>query len=316
MSTDKAGPAFFCVGAQKSGTTALHHYLSRHPGIFLPGVKETHFFDDGHGEWNLGLHHYLEKYFGPASSKVLAGEIDPEYLFFPEVPERLAHHFPDARLIFVFREPVSRAYSHYWMTVRRGREPLGFSAALAAEPGRMLGDHLSQSDFSYASRGYYAAQVSRYLDYFPLDRMLFLLSDDLKRLPEGTLSRVYDFLGLPPIPYQPISDEESHQAFIPISMSFQGLLDEGARLKMLGKALLPSAVRRPLMAMMYQIQERNRKAFDVPPMEPQLKARLMDGYVADLLQLQKITGRHLDTWLPLSLAASAVSAGDRGAQDE
>ena len=294
-------PSFVCVGAQKSGTTALHHHLSRHPGIFLPHVKETHFFDDGHGEWHLGLGHYLKKYFSAVPENALAGEIDPEYLFFPEVPERLANFFPRARLIFVFREPVSRAFSHYWMTVRRGREKLSFPDALAAEPERMRGDHLSQSDFSYASRGLYATQVERYLNYFPREQMLFLLSEDLKREPESNLARVYKFLDLPSIPFQSISDEESHQAYMPISKSFQGLLDESSKIKRFGKAILPASVRRPMMNFLYRLQARNRRKFVTPPLDELVKIRLKEEFSVEVERLQHLIGRDLAAWLPGSV---------------
>jgi hypothetical protein len=296
MNSNVVCPSFFCVGAQKSGTTALHHYLSQHPDVYLPSVKESHFFDDGHGEWRLGLDHYLRRYFGSAPAGALAGEIDPEYLFFPEVAGRLAGYFPNARLLFVLREPVARAYSHYWMTVRRGREPLDFAAALAAEPGRMGGDHLTRSDFSYASRGHYAVQIQRYLDHFSREQMLFLFSDDLKRNPASALDQVYGFLGLQPIPYRPISDEESHQAYMPISMGFQGLLDERSKLKKFSKALLPGFVRRPMMDLLYQVQERNRKPFKPPPMDPASKARLQDEFAADIDYLQELTGNSLGAW--------------------
>ncbi|MBI5750777.1 MAG: sulfotransferase [Hydrogenophilales bacterium] len=290
-------PSFFCVGAQKSGTTALHHHLSRHPAVFLPSVKETHFFDDGHGEWPLGIGHYLANYFDGAPQDALAGEIDPEYLFFPEVPARLAQYFPAAKLIFILREPISRAYSHYWMTVRRGREPLDFADALDAESERMRGDHLSQSDFSYSRRGFYFEQVSRYLKYFPRGNLFFLLSEDLKREPQETLRRIYAFLDLPSIPYVPISEEESHQAYMPVSMGFQGLLDEKSRIKRVAKALLPVGVRRPMMGLMWWIQTRNRKPFKASPMAPALRAHLRDRFAPDIRQLQELIGRDLSHWL-------------------
>lgn len=291
-------PQFFCVGAQKCGTTALHHYLTRHPKIFLPSIKETHFFDDGHNEWSLGIEHYLSKYFAAAPAGTLAGEIDPEYLFFPEVPARLSRHFPAARLIFLFREPVSRAYSHYWMTRRRGRESLDFAAALDAETGRLRGAHLARSDYSYASRGFYAAQVERYLKYFPRDHMLFLLSDDLKRKPQETLEKIYAFLGIDPVPYAPVSDEESHQAYMPRSMSFQTLLEGRSRMKQVGKAILPDVVRRPMMNMLYRIQAHNRKSFIVPPLDTSVHERLRVRFVNDVQCLMKITGCKLAQWLP------------------
>ncbi len=38
-------PDFLGIGAQKAGTTWLHHNLSRHPRIWLPPVKEIHHLD-------------------------------------------------------------------------------------------------------------------------------------------------------------------------------------------------------------------------------------------------------------------------------
>ncbi|MBK7727714.1 MAG: sulfotransferase [Gammaproteobacteria bacterium] len=130
-------PSFFVVGAQKAGTTALHHYLARHPDIFLPAIKETHFFDDGHGEYRLGIDHYIEKYFHVDAHYLISGEVDPEYLFFPEVASRIASYCPNAKLIFVFRDPVARAYSHYQMSFSRGLDQLDFAQAIAREDARM-----------------------------------------------------------------------------------------------------------------------------------------------------------------------------------
>lgn len=44
-------PHFLCIGAQKAGTTWLHHNLSLQPGIWLPPVKEIHFFDHTGPSW-------------------------------------------------------------------------------------------------------------------------------------------------------------------------------------------------------------------------------------------------------------------------
>src|SRR6478735_11126174 len=39
------GPDFLCIGAPKTGTTWLYKHLSRHPEIWIPPVKELHYFD-------------------------------------------------------------------------------------------------------------------------------------------------------------------------------------------------------------------------------------------------------------------------------
>ena len=184
-------PSFFVLGAQKAGTTALHHYLAQHPDIFLPAVKETHFFNDGHEEFSLGDNFYLEKYFVQAQKGQIAGELDPDYLYFPDCPRRIAAHFPNARLIFIFRDPVARAYSHYWMNVRRGWETLSFAEAMDREEERLhearplWPQNKEWSRFSYADRGFYCRQVKRYLEFFPRENMFFLLSDELAADPAG-----------------------------------------------------------------------------------------------------------------------------------
>lgn len=286
-------PSFFCVGAQKAGTTALHNYLARHPRIFLPEIKETHFFNDGHDAWHLGYEHYLRTYFSGSASYGLSGEIDPEYLFFPESAARIAAHVPEAKLIFMFREPVSRAYSHYWMSVRRGLEKLDFAEALRMEAERMDLGHKAMSDFSYAGRGFYFRQLQPYLACFPRENMLFLLSEDLHKQAEATLEKVYAFLGVESVPYLPIGADQSNQAALPISMGVQDFLVRPSRLKSLGKVLLPNKVRRFVRDM---VEAKNRRAAKFPPMPDAVRQRLLADYRDDTLALGRVIERDLGKW--------------------
>lgn len=295
MDTEKM-LGFVCVGAQKSGTSALHHYLVQHPNICLPAVKETHFFNDGHGEYKNGLEFYLLKYFSRCGASQVLGEIDPEYLFFPEAVPRLFDVFPRAKLIFMFRDPISRAYSHYWMTVRRGREPLSFNEAIQAESARMTKGHLAKMDYSYISRGMYFQQMEHCLDFYPREQMLFLLSEDLKSRRAETLQTVCDFIGVPAIKFDDLSDEQSHQAYMPRSRSLQRLVEGESTLRRLGKTLLPESVRRPLMNFMFGLQARNRMPFEVPLLDPETRHYLLGVFEADTHALEQLIGRDLSAW--------------------
>lgn len=296
MTSSEKTLGFLCIGAQKAGTTALHHYLAQHPQICLPAVKETHFFNNGHGEFGNGLAFYLNKYFSKCGASQVCGEIDPEYLYFPEAIPRLFEAFPQAKLIFMFRDPIARAYSHYWMTVRRGREPLSFEAAIRAEAARMTQGHLAMMDYSYVSRGLYFQQLKHCLDFYPHEQMLFLLSDDLKSRRAETLQTVCDFIGVPTIEFDELSDEQSHQAFMPRSRSLQHLVEGESRLRRLGKALLPESVRRPLMNVMFGLQARNRQSFEVPPLDPGTRRHLVGVFEADTRALEQLIGRDLGSW--------------------
>lgn len=285
---------FFCLGAQKAGTTSLHHMLAAHPDVFLPKTKETHFFTDGFGEFAGGTAFYLSKYFAAASAACCKGEIDPEYMFFPEVPARLAAAFPQAKLIFVLREPVSRAYSHYLMSRRRGFERLDFAAAIGAEPERMQnGSIQARSDFSYVSRGFYHRQISRFLECFPRERMLFLLSEDLKTRPAETLAEVRRFLGLPPAAYVPVGDTESNQAAEPRSWFIQNLVSGESLGRRLGSLLLPRRVKWLIWDL---VEKHNRRPIKAAPVAPEIAERLRAEYAEDTLALADLIGRDLSHW--------------------
>ena len=119
-------PNFFCIGAQKCGTTSLFNLLVEHEDIFLPSVKEDHFFDVDE-RFNKGLDWYLDQYFKDANNEKIVGSITPDYLFFNKCPKRIFNLLgKDIKLIIILRNPVDRAYSHYLMSKRRVMKNLIF----------------------------------------------------------------------------------------------------------------------------------------------------------------------------------------------
>lgn len=205
----RALPDFLLIGAMRSGTTTLYDLVCGHPRV-LPAIKkEIHFFDLYFGR---GLPWYRAHF--PRTSRLRTldgrtGEASPYYLAHPRAPERAAAAVPDAKLLVVLRDPVERAYSHYWHAVRLGIEDLPFEEALAAEAGRLAGEvERMRADPAYYSRahhhlGYldrsqYVDQVAAWLDHFPRARLLVLSQRDLRTEPGRQLARVFDFLGLPP----------------------------------------------------------------------------------------------------------------------
>lgn len=195
--------SFFVVGAQKAGTTSLHHLLTGHPDVVLPKIKETKFFADDR-EYAKGFHHYHEMHFGHAHHGAVLGEVDPEYMLFPYVPRRLAEYSPDAKIIFVLRHPIDRAYSHFLMSTRRGFERMGFLEALRAEPSRLASNDdrydrwlFRQVHFSYLERSRYSTLILRYLQHFSAEQCLILRFEELIDDIPGTYSKILEFLGLP-----------------------------------------------------------------------------------------------------------------------
>lgn len=188
-------PNFFVVGAQKAGTTSLHQYLTTHPDIYLPTQKESKFFvfDE---RYNKGLAYYEQEYFSGWKGESVVGEVDPDYMYIPQALERIAKDLGVSKLkfIFIFRNPVERAFSHYLMTYRRGLEPLSFEDAIAEEESRLKKDQLSRMRYSYVNRGFYYRQVERFLRIINHSQMLFLLTDDLHSDAVGNYQKILNFL--------------------------------------------------------------------------------------------------------------------------
>lgn len=188
---------FIIGGVQKGGTTALFRYLEDIPSLAMSTVKETHFFDDEEAvDWadpDYGRYHAL---FPPADGRP-RGEATPIYIYWPNCLERIARYDPGVRLIFLFRDPVERAWSQWKMEYARGWDAMPFSQAI--REGRARVDCPENPGFhrvySYVERGFYADQLERLYALFPREQVLLLRSADLDRDPDATLARLCGFVG-------------------------------------------------------------------------------------------------------------------------
>ena len=115
-------PDLLCIGAQKGGTTWLHHNLEAHPGIFVPRhVKEVHYFDFF---YRRSLADYAAV-FAEGRDRVKC-DVTPNYGRLQPARIRFVRSaMPDVRLVFVMRNPVERAWSQAVMDLatRSKRRP-------------------------------------------------------------------------------------------------------------------------------------------------------------------------------------------------
>ena len=202
---------FLCVGAQKGGTTTLRAHLSRHPQICIPR-DEIHFFDndslswqspDYCDYWNLLRSEFAsplpkDRFAAENTSRPrIVGEVTPIYMYWLECAKRIHRYNPKIKLIFLLRNPVARAYSHWSMETSRGNDNLSFSVCIREEPLRIAAvGQMQHRIFSYVDRGRYFQQIQRLLEFFELDQMLFLSSEDFFLEPWSSLRKVTDFLGI------------------------------------------------------------------------------------------------------------------------
>jgi sulfotransferase family protein len=214
-------PDYLIAGTKKGGTTSLANWLVQHPGVMrlFPKAqrhKSAHYFDTNFAKSPLWYRSHFptelsrERLRETVGYRPVVGEASPYYMFHPAVPDRVRSLLPEARVIMLLRDPVARAYSHYWDRVSTGFEDLAtFEEAVAAEAERLADlddtrfvdprfEHYSYEHHSYLARGRYAEQIARWLRVFDPSQLLILEFERLKTQPAAVLGEVFGFLGLPP----------------------------------------------------------------------------------------------------------------------
>ena len=186
-------PDFFIVGNPKSGTTALYEMLRRHPQIFMPALKEPHFFAAEELPPN-SLPRTLEEYlalFAAARPNQRAGEASPSYLRSPVAAGRIAQLAPAARIVAILREPASFVRSLHMQYLQDHVETeRDLRRAIAQE--EIVRD--GRTVLRYSERVRYVEQLRRFHELFGRDRVLVLIYDDFRADNEATVRRVLRFL--------------------------------------------------------------------------------------------------------------------------
>ena len=195
--TDSPRPNFFLVGSMKSGTTSLQRYLKTHPDIFMTeDPKEPSYFLDYDQLMDVlpGLEkrkiwesedNYLALFCEAGSCPVI-GEASANYARLnrvKDVPERIATFSPDARILFIARDPIERTISHYWYMVRFFGENRGMLQAVREDP-------------DYTDTSNYALQLNAWLACFPENRVMFVTMEALRDRPRETMRDIFKWLGV------------------------------------------------------------------------------------------------------------------------
>lgn len=236
-------PDFVIIGGQRCGTTAFYEDLTRHPSVLRAAGKELHFFDY---HWAKGQAWYRSQFplrwrrmaiENATGKRTVTGEATPYYMFHPRVPERAHQVVPRAKLIVLLRDPVGRAHSHYEWMRKQGNETLPFKEAISAERqrlepelARMLSDPEYHSpahrNFSYLGRGCYAEQLKRWLQYFPREQMLIIISEEFFSRPEDTFAQTLRFLDVADTHLVPKSPRVGQQYYSRLDQETRAVLVE------------------------------------------------------------------------------------------
>lgn len=304
-------PNFFIIGAQKAGTTSLYHYLTQHPQVYLSPVKEPCFFNhelNSSGEvvdgsfGNPGQRaprfSSIDEYratFRGVEGEVAIGEASPPYIYVPGTAERIKRYAPEAKIIAILRNPADRAYSAYLHAVRIGREPLtDFAQALEEEENRVRENwHYT---FHYRSRGFYYAQIKRYYEVFRREKVGVWLYEDLRKDPTSVTQSIFRFLGVDDA-FMPDTSSKHNPSGVPkgaMSHAMIKAMDKTASAFL--ETFTSSSKVYPLLSKVRQSVQ-NRMVAKPPPIDPEIRSRLLEGYKEDISKLQELIGEDLSVWM-------------------
>ncbi len=262
-------PTFVTIGAQKCGTTALHSYLARHPDVSMSRPKELDFFV-AERNWDRGVDWY-RSHFDPGVAA--RGESSPNYTahpYFAGVPERMAELIPEAKLIFMVRDPIDRIRSNWIHTYSNRAETRPMREAVLDPEGE------------YLARSRYNVQLARFLEHYPRERILVLEQSELYGDRRATLERVFEFIGVRTNVWRQTFEEPR--------------LETAARRR---KTLLGRYVSRRVSPRVWR-RMRHRwplsRPFEHPPMPDDLRAELAAILRDDIAEFREMTGRSFEGW--------------------
>lgn len=229
---DTGGPDFIVIGAMKCATSTLAAQLGAQEGLFMTTPKEPNYFSDD-AVYARGLDWY-RSLFDAAVPGDLCGEASTHYTKRPDYPrtlERMRATCPDARLIYMIRDPMVRLVSHYIHAWSEAETRAGLEQALQEMP-RLV------------NYGRYGWQIAPFVEAFGRDALLLTSLERQQVDPEGELARIAAHIGLSkgtawrPIEAQNVSSSRVRK------LPLHGLLIESGVARVLRRTLVPKSVRR------------------------------------------------------------------------
>jgi hypothetical protein len=274
-------PNLIVIGAAKAGTTSIHTYLDQHPQIAMAPVKETKFFT--RPDYRDALGEYAG-HFVPADVR---GETDGNYTahpLIPGVPQRMHDVVPHAKLVYLVRDPIARAESHYnWRSISRS------DTRPVAEAFADLEDLRN----GYVTYGRYFFQIEQYLKHFPAEQLLVVDSADLRARREETMREVFGFVGVEPeVPVDPSVGELNTTAEKRQLTSTSIALRKSPLAKRV-RTVLPQRAQAPLARFARSALTRPAETTRLPD---DIRQRLAEALRDDVARLRDFTGRDFATW--------------------
>lgn len=301
-------PNFFIIGAPRCGTTALYTYLSEHPNIFMPEIKELHFFSsDFPGLQKVvsrSLDDYLNVFAGAGEQHLAVGEASTHYMYSKVALARIREFDPSSKIIVSLRNPADFVHSLHQVNLSLLREDetdlaKAWDLQEIRREGKMIPGGCREPELvQYGELGSFGKYLERVFEVFPKNQVLVVIFEDFIANPRTVYETILSFLGVP---------SDGRTEFPPVNTNYvyrSGLL---ARI-----IHPPQAVYMPLMkvfsmfgagfmekiGLLYnKVELLNARRVPRKPLDPGLRDRFILYFSEDIRRLSRLLDRDLSFWL-------------------
>ena len=289
-------PNFFVAGAAKSGTTALYHALREHDAVYLPSLKEPHFYayladpsTAGHlySDPATARERYRALYDG-VTHETAVGDASTTTLVVRGTAAVIAQDVPAARIVVVLRHPVDRAFAH-WAHFRAagGEDIADFGEALRQEESRRHAGF--PFTYQYLGWGLYSAQLPPFFECFGRERVLVHLYDELCADSGAVLQNTLRFLGVDD-PGTAAAVGRHNEMPVPRYPALQRALDGKGRAGRRLRQVIPARVARG--AARWTSEHLSSK----PALDPGVRAAVTEQLSEEISLLEQLIDRDLSAW--------------------
>jgi len=293
------------VGAAKSGTTALMHYLAQHPDI-CSQIKQEMLYFGNEEEYAKEYATAYRRYFGVQAEQyqVLLAK-HATLMYWPAAVQRLYEHNPEVQIVVILRNPVERAYSAYWQNRWRGVERRTFEEALAQEEAEMAEyvegwGRVRRPKWKKLSackyRGIYYPPVKNLIEVFGKQQVYVILTEDLRDIPNEVFKNIFQAVHLDAT-FMPDLIRRHNERKLPrsefFSRTFAWFLATGNPVKKILRKFIPMDLRDGILEYMFRLNSRRSV---VPPMRPETRQYLIEYFRPHNEKLSGLLNRDLAHW--------------------
>jgi len=298
-------PNLFIVGAPKSGTTSLHHYLAQHPDVLMSTPKEPCYLapDFISERYPKSEAEYLSIFKG-YSGEAVVGEATSTYLYSRLAAKKIKEYAPEAKIIAMLRNPVEMVPSLHAQRLKEGNENVfDLASAIKIEDERRHGRCIPKGFIFpkeyllYREFAKYSEQLSRYYSEFDSDNIHIIIFDEFISDPEKEFKKVCGFLGISE-KFKPEFTKENQASvprFAPIHRVLVLAMPLLAKIKGMMERYLPNKIVK-LFGLAFSLLSRLNMSDGRAEVDPEVKASLRYYYRDEINSLETLIGRDLSSW--------------------